>query len=978
MPTRRLAALLLPTLAAVAALCQGYRPDVAAGKMTTPGDLAVSLVAAEPLVRQPVAIDFDDRGRLWVMQYLQYPNPAGLKRAQVDRYSRTVYDRVPEPPPRGPRGADRLTIVSGNNGKDFVSGLNLASAFAFGHGGVFVLQVPYLLFYPDRDGDDVPDDDPEVLLTGFGMEDAHSVANSLTWGPDGWLYGCQGSTVTANVRGVEFQQGVWRYHPLTRKFELFCEGGGNSWGLDFDRHGNLLYSTNHGGHVLLHGVQGGYYWKSFGKHGPLHNPFTYGYFDHAAHASFHGGHVTVGGIVYRGDGLQPRFRDKYIAADLLGHNVYWHDILPQGSTFRTRHGGDLLLSNDTWFAPSDVTLGPDGAVYVADWHDQRTAHPDPDAEWDRTNGRVYRIAAKGAKPYAGGDLSKLPSAKLVELLSHPNDWFVRRARRILADRRDPEEIFPLREVVRTSKSEQLALEALWALYVSGGFNEGFAKEILDHPNPHVRRWTIRFLGDEGKLSPELARRVVERAAREPHPVVRSQLASSAKRFAPDVGLAIVAAIVTQDVDNHDPHIPLLLWWALEHHLLKALPEALRFFTSDAAWKSALARSALHPRLMRRLAAAGAQPSLTGCARLLGAAPEAEQPRLLEALDRGLSDRGDPTTRLPPDLARRIEDLWDPETIDPVVIRLLLRMDRPGARRQALAGAFGQETPVRARVALIRSLAEFDGRGVVDHLLKLLAAREPLDVQLAALDALARFNNSAVAAALLARYPATTGRLRTRIRAVLLGRPAWAKLYVADVERKRLDARDVAAEELQALAQFRDADLDARVRKIWGSVQPPTPEEKLAEVRRLSNDLRAAPGHPAKGHALFTKHCATCHKLHGEGAAVGPDLTHSNRKDRHFLLVSLLDPSAVIRKEYVAYTVQTTDGRVLTGLVVEETPGQITLVDAKNEKTVVPRNKIEILKESSKSLMPDNLLTGMRPQELRDLFAYLQAEAGDKR
>ncbi|MFO0846780.1 MAG: hypothetical protein U0797_31185, partial [Gemmataceae bacterium] len=333
---RFLLAALALGLATVAALPQGHSPDVAALKMMAPPGFTASLVASEPVIRQPVAIDFDDRGRLWVMQYLQYPNPAGLKRARVDRYSRTVYDRVPEPPPRGPKGADRLTIVlPGGKGKDFTSGLNLASAFAFGHGGVFVLQVPYLLFYPDRDGDDVPDGDPDVLLSGFGMEDAHSVANSLTWGPDGWLYGCQGSTVTANVRGVEFQQGVWRYHPITRRFELFCEGGGNSWGLDFDRHGQLLYSTNHGGYVCLHGVQGGYYWKAFGKHGPLHNPYTYGYFDHVAHHGFRGGHVTVGGFVYRGDSFPPRFRDKYVGGDLLGHNVYWHDVEPTGSTFRT-------------------------------------------------------------------------------------------------------------------------------------------------------------------------------------------------------------------------------------------------------------------------------------------------------------------------------------------------------------------------------------------------------------------------------------------------------------------------------------------------------------------------------------------------------------------------------------------------------------------------------------------------------------------
>ncbi len=207
---------------------QGYSVAEAPKHFQVAEGFKATLFAGEPNIRQPILVKFDDRGRLWTIQYLQYPNPAGLKRVSVDRYSRTVYDRVPEPPPRGPKGTDRITIMEDTTGsghadkfKDFISDLNLVTGLAFGYGGVFVLQSPYLLFYPDRNRDDVPDSDPEVVLSGFGMEDAQSMANHLTWGPDGWLYGLNGSTTTAKVRGLEFQQGVWRYHPVTKRERSF-------------------------------------------------------------------------------------------------------------------------------------------------------------------------------------------------------------------------------------------------------------------------------------------------------------------------------------------------------------------------------------------------------------------------------------------------------------------------------------------------------------------------------------------------------------------------------------------------------------------------------------------------------------------------------------------------------------------------------------------------------------------------------------
>ncbi|MDG1893330.1 MAG: dehydrogenase, partial [Fuerstiella sp.] len=595
---------------AVVSICgqcfaQELSPEDSVRTMKLPDGFEATLIAAEPLVRQPVAIEFDDRGRLWVIQYLQYPNPAGLKRVKVDRYSRTKYDRVPKAPPHGPVGADRITILEDTDGdgqmdcgKDFVSGLNLTTGIAFGHGGVYVLNVPYLLFYPDKNRDDIPDSEPEVLLTGFGMEDAHSVANSLTWGPDGWLYGCQGSTVTANIRGREFQQGVWRYHPISCQFELFCEGGGNSWGLDFDRTGNLFYSTNYGNYVLLHGVQGGYYVKSFAKHGELHNPHAYGYFNHASHQNFRGGHVTVGGIVYQGDSFPETFHGKYIAGDLLGHGVYWHDLKPNGSTVNTSHGGELLQSGDPWFAPTDVTMGPDGAIYVSDWHDARTAHPDPDADWDRSNGRIIRIAAKGTRQPESVDFATLATDQLLQLHHHPSQWYVRKARTELSYRSQNTtslefDVSAVRQKLRqqcvTSQDEATALESLWSLAVVGGFDESIAAQLLDAPHAAVRSWTIRLLGDAGKVSETMAHRLDSFAEQEPNVHVRQQLACTARRLPSHQAVPIINANINREIDNNDPYLPLLWWWAVEQHCIDGRDEVMRRFVRPTLWNSRLGR-----------------------------------------------------------------------------------------------------------------------------------------------------------------------------------------------------------------------------------------------------------------------------------------------------------------------------------------------------------------------------------------------------
>jgi putative heme-binding domain-containing protein len=247
-----------------------------------------------------------------------------------------------------------------------------------------------------------------------------------------------------------------------------------------------------------------------------------------------------------------------------------------------------------------------------------------------------------------------------------------------------------------------------------------------------------------------------------------------------------------------------------------------------------------------------------------------------------------------------------------------------------------------------------------------------------MNALGRFEEQAIAATLLNAYPREGEAWRSRARDLLLSRSSWARSFLAAIDRGAVPAGDAALEELGRFAALATPDLAAQVRKRWGMSRGATREDRLAEVRRLNNDLRAARGDPERGRKLFRDRCANCHRLHGEGETIGPDLTHANRRDRDFLLVSLVDPSGVVRKEYQAYNVATKDGRVLNGLIVDQTPEAITLRGAKGESSRVARAELEEVKETDTSLMPESLYKEFSPEQLRDLFSFLQSEPSPSR
>jgi len=537
--------------------------------------------------------------------------------------------------------------------------------------------------------------------------------------------------------------------------------------------------------------------------------------------------------------------------------------------------------------------------------------------------------------------------------------------------------------------------------VSGGFDNEVARQTLQHRSAPVRSWTIRLLGDVPdvtrraagvspliypeadasgsptlprvrSVSPAIQSRLVELAKTEPSPVVRSQLACTSKRLPPDKALPIVWQLLLREEDRKDPHIPLLLWWALESKAVSAQSQVLEMFTASDAWKAPMVRDVILSRLMRRYAAEADADSLNACVRLVATAPNnADRDRMIASLDEGLGGRQ--AGSIPAAFRKMVTELVDTNsTTDVHRLRLAVRFGIAGAHERVIRIATDRKMPTATRVSMVAVLNQLGRPDSVPALLSLLEWDEQHDVEVATVKAVARFDDQRVPARVLKEYPRFSNKLKSLCRQTLFTRRDWTLAFLGRVDEGQFDPKIVSIEELRGLEVYGDDGINALVRKHWGKITRGTPEEKLADVRRFNNDLRAFPGNASDGFAIFKEHCGKCHKLFGEGEEIGPDLTTANRKDRQYMLTSTVDPSSFIRREYLSVQVITVDGRILTGLVTKETPSAITLVNPQCEYTTIPRDDIDEMVPSQISQMPEDLLKPLKPQQLRDLFSYLES------
>jgi putative membrane-bound dehydrogenase-like protein len=946
-------------------------PSEAPAHMTVPEGFRVSLFAGEADVVQPIAFTFDDRGRLWVVECYSYPN--WLTSGQ---------------------GKDRVLIFEDKDGRGhFTSckvfwdkGTNL-SGIQVGFGGVWLCATPNLLFIPDRDGDDVPDGPPVVVLDGWDLKAKHNVFNSLTWGPDGWLYGCNGILSNSRVgkpgtpadQRVAINCGVWRYHPTKERFEVVANGTTNPWGLDFDDYGQM-FITNCVIHHLWHVIPGAHFQRMYGQD---FNPHLYRLMESCAdhihwgggpwqtsrggkgeHDQPGGGHAHVGAMVYLGDNWPERYRNGVFMCNLHGSRVN-HDTLERhGSGYVAHHAKDFLLANDPWFRGLVIQYGPDGGVFVSDWTDTGECHNYDRV--DRTNGRIYKVSY-GQTVAFKGDLARFSDADLVKYQLHRNDWQVRHARRILQERAAAGRLAPdtraaLLQILREKSDVTRKLRAVWALHVTAGLAESLLMELCASPHESIRGWAVQCSLEDRQASEQVLRKLAELAVKDPSPWVRLGLASGLQRLPLDKRWPIAEALLAHAEDAADANLPLMIWYGVQ-----PLAEA------DAERFMALIRIAKIPLLREFVARRASSSHLARLVRLLG--EQTDSGLTLDVL-RGMHEALNGQRHVPmPDGWRSVYQALSRSRVTEVREKatfLAVLFDDAQALASLRKLATDAVTATSQRRSALEALIYHKDASLVPLLDALLSDR---DMRAVALRGLAAFSDPDTPAAILRHYGSFTDAEKADAIQTLASRPAYALALLAALEQGLVHRRDLSAFTVRQMLRLKDERIAAKLNKVWGTIRPAS-QEKTALMTRYKALLTPAylkQADQQKGRLLFTRNCASCHKLFGEGGHIGPELTGSQRANVDYVLGKLLDPSAVVADDYRMTVLQTKDGRVITGIVKQEND-QVVAVQTQNELIAVPKTDIEERAKSSLSMMPEGLLSKLKDDEVRDLIGYLGSSA----
>jgi putative heme-binding domain-containing protein len=533
-------------------------------------------------------------------------------------------------------------------------------------------------------------------------------------------------------------------------------------------------------------------------------------------------------------------------------------------------------------------------------------------------------------------------------------------------------------MIRKSDEPRHALRALWALYDIGSFNESFGQELLDHANPWIRAWSVRFLGEERKrLEGPTFMKLVDLAEKDTSPDVRVQLASAWQKlgphFPPKYNRSLLEALMLRSEDAGDPTIPLMTWIAYEPLVVKN-QEAILPWLEEHVAKYAIVRDQIVPRVLRRLVATGKAFDLESAVGLLTRLKDVRALGSgLDGLLEALRGRRLDAPKNWSDLAKHAATFTaDVETVN-------RRIQRLGAHFGAAdAVAFFEKEAASAaddarRVESIQALGLARLPSSVDPLLRLTCGSASGNVKREALRALAGYDSEKISAALLTDWSKQPADLRTEVVGMLCGRKMWASALIDALKKGTITKQDLSENDVRRILAHNDAELTKKVESVWGKLRERTPEKVEEAIVKLRNQLGEHPGDRKAGRAVFEKNCMVCHKLRGEGHEVGPDLTGANRRDIEYLLINIIDPNRVVGRDYYTATVVDKSGRSLSGLLAEDTPEKVVLKGENAKLTVIPRAEIEAFQVEERSLMPEGLPEKMSEKDFRDLISYLMED-----
>ncbi len=966
-------------------------PEDAVKGMTLPPGFSVSIFAAEPDVQQPIGISFDTRGRLWVAENYTYAE------ASINA-DRSLNDRIVILEDTDHDGKSDKRKIFWDQGKCITS-------VETGFDGVWVLDLPRLIFIPDRNRDDVPDGPPEVVLDGFEYDSLrHNFANGLRWGPDGWLYGRHGILATSRLghpsaapaERVAMNVGIWRYHPTRKVVEAYAHGTTNPWGMDWDEHGEMFVINTVIGH-LWHAVPGIHWQRMFGEdlRQNLYElvPQTADHFHWDTREAWNdirkigvssttdaagGGHAHCGFMIYQGGNWPQEYHNSAFTVNLHGHRLNRDTIERHGATYVAHHAPDFIKVADPWFRGVELLQHPDGSVYIADWTDVGECHENDGVH--RTSGRIYRVVGGKAETENRFDVEAQSEQELVEGATSNNAPWARLCRRVLQERASSGDSTSKAGVLlkagfafgdgappwASNEVSRDQISVLFGLNAIGELDAEMINQAMEHRNEHVRAVVVKLLCDGTEVTPSSAQAMQKHAAMEPSGLVLTYMASALQKTeAANDRFALASAISQHEAFAADPVLPLMVWYGLEPVVVNDPATALKLASNTKFPK-------LRQFIARRLVSAPAvrARSLDELAGMLLKADSPVRGDLLTGIAKGFE--GVRKVAAPKGWEETAKALASDSNADVqrIAKELSVVFGDGHAMEEIKALAANDGASVEARQQAIHTLVEAREESVAPLLQNLLTHRE---LGIAAVRGLAAVHHPDTGKLLVERFNTFAPPTKFEVANTLASRVEFATLMLQGVADGKVDRKFISPFLLRQMQTLGNEALSAKVNELWPELKQlaADKQKKVATWKeKLTPDVLAA-ANASRGRVLFEVSCAKCHRLFGSPMGIGPDLTGAQRSNLHYVLENTLDPSATLGENYKMTIAVLVDGRVINGIVGAKTEGTTTF-NTPTGPMVVENSQIEETRVSNLSIMPEGQLDLLSEQQVADLVKYVQS------